>query len=77
MEIIILLRFYGSGKTTILNNLKNNEIVKFSLDELDKHTRTNYKRIDIIFQLFHIKIKIDLQKFNIDYYIILIFKIKA
>ena len=69
MEIIILLRLYGSGKTTILNNLKNNEIVKFSLDELDKNTRTNYKRIDIIFQLFQefIKIKIDLQKFNIDY----------
>ena len=79
MEIIILLGLYGSGKTTILNNLKNDEIVKLSLDELDKNIRTNYKRIDIIFQLFQefIKNKNDFQKFNNDYLDILIFKIKV
>ena len=69
MEIIILLGLYGSGKTTILNNLKNDELLKLSLDELDKNTRTNNKRINIIFQLFQkfLKINIDFQRFNFDF----------
>ena len=69
MEITVLIGLYGSGKTTILNNLKNDEIVKLSLDELDKSTRTNNRRINIIFQLFQefIKKNIDFQRFNFDY----------
>jgi dephospho-CoA kinase len=69
MEIIILLGLSGSGKTTILNNINNDGILKLSLDEFDKNTRTNNKRINIIFQLFQefLKINIDFQKFLIDY----------
>ena len=69
MEIIILLGLYGSGKTTFLNNLNYAEIEKLSLDELDKSTRTNDKRINIIFQLFlkFLKKNIDFQRFSYDY----------
>ena len=49
MEITILIGLYGSGKSTILKNLKNIEIEKISLDELDKESRANEKRIKIIF----------------------------
>ena len=69
MEITILIGLYGSGKSTILKNLKNIEIEKISLDELDKESRANEKRIKIIFELFqqYLKKNIDLKGFQIDY----------
>lgn len=66
----IFIGLYGSGKSTILNEIDDLECEKFSLDDLDINSRTNEKRIKIIFDLFQKYIKnnsINLQKFSEDY----------
>ena len=70
MEINIIVGLYGTGKTTILDNMNNLEFEKLSLDTLDKNSRTDEKRIIIIFNLFKNFIKnndIDFQTFYDDY----------
>ena len=70
MEVNIIVGLSGAGKTTILDNMNNLEFEKLSLDTLDKNTRTDEKRIMMIFNLFKNFIKnneIDFQRFYNDY----------
>lgn len=70
MKLNIIIGLYGSGKSTILNNINDLEYEKLSLDDLDINSRTNEKRIKIIFDLFQKYISnnnINIQKFGEDY----------
>lgn len=49
MEINIIIGLYGSGKTTLLNKINNNDFEKLSLDDIDFKSRSDEKRIEIIY----------------------------